>query len=172
MVSDSASDCAAALRLLRSGAGLVVRGPVGAVEALRQCTTEPPAALLVNAEIRDISGPELCRLIRGRFQTARLPTVLFDSREGRPPHLDAAIDRYLPAHELGDIVRHVHELLRARRRGDADDDEAMVAHYHGRHLVASFERVSIEVDGNRVDLTRRELRLLQFLVAHPNRALT
>jgi len=46
-----------------------------------------------------------------------------------------------------------------------------VTQYHGRHLNAHFDRVEITVDGIRVDLARREMALLQFLVTHPNRVL-
>jgi DNA-binding response OmpR family regulator len=45
---------------------------------------------------------------------------------------------------------------------------SVVDHFSGRHLRARFDRVEIIVDGARVDLTRRELALLRFLVSHRN----
>jgi len=50
-------------------------------------------------------------------------------------------------------------------------DERPIDHYRGRHLEAHFDRVEVVVDGVRVDLTRRELALLRFLVTHTNRVL-
>jgi hypothetical protein len=56
----------------------------------------------------------------------------------------------------------------------AIDDESGVGvdEYRGAHLVAHFSRVSIVVDGINIDLTRRELALLQFIVTHKNKALS
>jgi two-component system, OmpR family, alkaline phosphatase synthesis response regulator PhoP len=53
----------------------------------------------------------------------------------------------------------------------ADTSVILVEEFHGRCLNVWFERVAILVEGARVDLTRRELRLLQFLVSYPNRVL-
>jgi DNA-binding response OmpR family regulator len=53
----------------------------------------------------------------------------------------------------------------------ADTAVVLVDEFHGRYLTVWFERVAILVEGARVDLTRRELRLLQFLVSYPNRVL-
>jgi DNA-binding response OmpR family regulator len=51
------------------------------------------------------------------------------------------------------------------------DDHPLVTRFEGRHLAAQFDRIEILVDGRRVDLTRRELALLQFLLTHVNRIL-
>lgn len=51
------------------------------------------------------------------------------------------------------------------------DEQPLLWRFEGRHLAARFDRVEVLVDGERVDLTRRELALLQFLVTHANRIL-
>ncbi len=52
------------------------------------------------------------------------------------------------------------------------EEGKLVTEYAGRHLVANFEQIWIVVDGQTVDLTRRELRLLQCLLTHRNHVLT
>ena len=44
--------------------------------------------------------------------------------------------------------------------------------YESGSLTANFERIQIIVDGEEIDLTRRELSLLRFLVTHRNHVLT
>ena len=57
------------------------------------------------------------------------------------------------------------------RRGRSEDPGPPPI-YRGEHLVADFDAVSIEVDGQAVRLTRREFELLRFLVENKNRVIS
>jgi two-component system, OmpR family, response regulator ResD len=82
----------------------------------------------------------------------------------------AFANAFLSREELRDVAARVHALLHP---GNVDSNGAgLLSLYEGRHLSANFLRVSLSVDGQRVDLTRRELRLLRFLVTHRNHVLT
>jgi DNA-binding response OmpR family regulator len=70
-----------------------------------------------------------------------------------------------------DVLTLHHRLQTLVGRAGVSDEDVLVRHYEGRHLRARFDRVEVVVDGVRVDLARRELALLQFLVTHPNRVL-
>ena len=148
--------------------GYDVVGPTEPLHALRICSTERPAAILVDVELRDLSVGEFCALARGRAG-AHVPVLLFGAPQVAP--LSAAFagaDAYVPVSDPSAIKHRLRTLI---GRGASDDEEPLVAHYEGRHLRARFDRVEILVDGVRVDLARRELALLQFLVTHTNRVL-
>jgi two-component system alkaline phosphatase synthesis response regulator PhoP len=80
----------------------------------------------------------------------------------------AGADAYVSA---ADVLTLHHRLQSLVGRAGVSDEDVLVRHYEGRHLRARFDRVEVVVDGVRVDLARRELALLQFLVTHPNRVL-
>ena len=44
--------------------------------------------------------------------------------------------------------------------------------YHGERLIADFDAVSVEVDGESIRLTRREFELLRYLVQNKNRVVS
>ena len=58
------------------------------------------------------------------------------------------------------------------RRGKSDEQAAAPLIYRGKHLVADFDAVSIEADGEAIRLTRREFELLRYLVENRNRVLS
>jgi DNA-binding response OmpR family regulator len=172
IVADIAQHCSAVLRSLQDLPALRMHGPVGALEALRICTLSAPAAAVIHMTLSDISGPELCCLLRGRRRTTNVPLLLFESRDkyAPAPTLLRHADRYVPPQELADIARYVQGLHEPS--ADPARTQPLLKEYAGRHLRTDFERILVSVDGERVDLTRRELKLLQFLLTHINRVLT
>ena len=70
----------------------------------------------------------------------------------------------------GDASHPAARLLDSSKKESGEG--TLVTEFTGRHLVANFERIQIVVDGRTVDLTRRELRLLQCLLTHRNHVLT
>ena len=77
-------------------------------------------------------------------------------------------DGYISDRDLGTVADRIQSVIQPSAQSNGD---ALVREYRGRYLEAHFDRVEITVDGERVDLARRELALLQFLVTHPNRIL-
>lgn len=172
IVADAAHRCADVLRSAKK-TGLQTAGPLGALEALRYCAMTVPAVAVIDVVLRDITGPELCQLLRRRPKTRHVPILLFNSQrpDNAPPSEALAFaDDFVAGREMETLPTHVQRLLDSSEA--AEDAGAPLDAYHGRHLRANFERVHIAVDGKRVDLTRRELSLLQFLVTHRNHVLT
>jgi hypothetical protein len=148
-----------------------IAGPMPALEALRFCAKTIPHAVLVHAGLRDISAEEFCLLLQRRANGTPCSTLLF-GRPRRPPREEApgppAIDSYLSERELEHAPARIRSLIEHAML----ESGRPVAHYEGRHLRARFDRVEVFVDEHPIDLTRRELELLQFLVSFPNRLLS
>ena len=160
------------LRALKDLPACDVHGPVGALDALRWCANRSPSCVIVHLELLDISGSELAQLLRGRRALERLPILLFSSRTGGylPPatylaHADALFSR-------GEIGNLGPTILKLFAKSAGSRSTATLTTYESGSLTVNFERIQIIVEGEEIDLTRRELSLLRFLVTHRNHVLT
>jgi DNA-binding response OmpR family regulator len=140
--------------------------------ALKAVAEQSPDLVLLDLNLPVVSGIEVCRIIKGRADTAHVPIIMLTARSSesdRVSGLDMGADDYIvkpfSVRELGARVRAV-----LRRRNGQRADGPLI--YRGKHLVADFDAVSVTVDGASIRLTRREFDLLRFLIANRNRVLS
>jgi len=142
--------------------------------ALKAVADQPPDLMILDLNLPVLSGTEVCRILRSRPATASLPIIMLTARSSeadRVGGLDLGADDYITKpFSLKELAARVRALLRRRPGDGAKAPGAAV--YRGRHLVADFEAVSIEVDEKPVRLTRREFDLLRCLVENRNRVLS
>jgi two-component system, OmpR family, phosphate regulon response regulator PhoB len=141
--------------------------------ALRAVTERVPDLVILDLNLPVLSGVEVCRILRGRPATSRLPIIMLTARTGeadRVAGLDLGADDYVTKpFSLRELAARVRAVL--RRRHD-NGNEPPVAIYRGEHLVADFDAVAVAVDGQSIRLTRREFELLRCLVENKNRVLS
>jgi DNA-binding response OmpR family regulator len=142
-------------------------------DALESVATETPGLIILDLNLPVLSGFEVCRILRARPATAHVPIIMLTARAAetdRVSGLEIGADDYITKpfspRELAARVRAV------LRRAPVLAAQAAPSAYHGRHLVADFDAVSITVDGRSVRLTKRELELLKCLVENRNRVLS
>jgi DNA-binding response OmpR family regulator len=142
-------------------------------QALKMAADLPPDLIILDLNLPVLNGLEVCRLLRSRPATARVPIIMLTARtsEGdRVIGLDAGADDYVTKpFSLRELSARVRAAL---RRGKSDGAAPPPAVYTGKHLTADFDAVSISVDGESVRLTRREFELLRYLVENRNRVLS
>lgn len=84
--------------------------------------------------------------------------------------LEIGADDYITKpFSLRELAARVRAVLRRRSNGDGEGTTPV---YRGKHIVADFEAVAVQVDGEPIRLTRREFELLRYLVANKNRVLS
>ena len=140
--------------------------------ALKAAAQQVPDLVLLDLNLPVLNGLEVCRLLRTRPATKHVPIIMLTARtteSDRVVGLDAGADDYISKpFSLRELAARVRAVLR-RGRGDIASAPTL---YTGAHLVADFEAVNIEVDGQPVRLTRREFELLRYLIENRNRVLS
>ena len=140
--------------------------------ALRAVADQAPDLVILDLNLPVLSGTEVCRVIRGRTDTANVPIIILSARTSesdRVAGLDLGADDYVTKpFSLRELAARVRAVLRRKRNGGETPPPA----YEGKHLSADFDAVAIAVDGEPVRLTRREFELLRFLVENRNRVLS
>jgi DNA-binding response OmpR family regulator len=142
--------------------------------ALKAVSERAPDLLILDLNLPVLGGLEVCRILRARPATSRVPIIMVTARtsEGdRVTGLDLGADDYITKpFSLRELSARVRAALRRGRSDDRPKHPADV--YRGKHLSADFDAVSVAVDGEQVRLTRREFELLKYLVENRNRVLS
>ena len=173
LVVEDEQDIAALIKhaLERSGDAVVDVVSSGDT-ALRTVTDTAPDLVILDINLPVMSGTDVCRILRGRAETAHMPIIMLTARTGesdRVAGLDLGADDYVTKpFSLRELSARVRAVLRRRRA----QTEAPTTTYEGRHLRADFDAVAISIDNEPIRLTRREFELLKYLVENRNRVLS
>jgi two-component system alkaline phosphatase synthesis response regulator PhoP len=119
-----------------------------------------------------LSGMELCKILRDRPETAKLPILMLTAKAGEADRivgLEMGADDYLAKpFSPREMVARVRAIL--RRANNAAAAEPPPAYDKGG-LKIDFTNYEVFVRGKSVKLTLKEFELLRFLVQNPNRVL-
>jgi DNA-binding response OmpR family regulator len=139
--------------------------------ALKAAAEHTPEVILLDLNLPNLNGLEVCRLLRSRAATKTVPIIMLTARStesDRVVGLDAGADDYVTKpFSTRELAARVRAVLRRRR-----DEPAGPVIYRGEHLRADFDAVDIRVDDEPIRLTRREFELLRYLVENRNRVLS
>ncbi|HXF75875.1 MAG TPA: response regulator transcription factor, partial [Methylomirabilota bacterium] len=132
-----------------------------------------PHLIVLDLMLPGLSGVELCKILRGRPDTANLPILMLTAKAGEADRvlgLELGADDYLTKpFSPRELVARVRAIL--RRAGAARQSENLPAYDRGG-LKIDFTTYEVFVRGKSVKLTLKEFELLRFLVQNPNRVLS
>ena len=138
-------------------------------EGLAMASGEPDAIVL-DVNLPDISGFEVCRTLRRRGD--RTPILMLTARdaiEDRVEGLDAGADDYLvKPFALTELLARIRALL--RRGTDPTDTEATGLAY--ADLALEFASLTAHRGTRELELTRTEFLMLELFLRNPDRVLT
>jgi two-component system phosphate regulon response regulator PhoB len=126
-----------------------------------------PDLVLLDLMLPKLSGIEVCRALKADPETARIPVIMLTAKgeeEDVVAGFDAGADDYVtkpfrPKVLLARVKAVLRRGAAARlRENDVMEMEGISIH-PGRH--------EVHVDGQKVDLTRTEFLILQFLASRP-----
>ena len=163
-------DEAPLLTLLRYNlekAGFVVREAVDGQEALSALAAEMPDLVLLDWMLPVMSGIEICRQIRRRQETRRLPVIMLTARSDSQDAvraLDLGADDYVAKPFVMDaLLARIRALL---RRTDVAVAKGRLAF---QDLVLDQDAHRVTRAGRAIHLGPTEYRLLEFLMRQPRR---
>jgi two-component system copper resistance phosphate regulon response regulator CusR len=149
--------------------GLEVAVALNAPSAQQMLATAAYTAVLLKADLPGSSGFELCRFIRQRYE--KLSVLMFTaltSTEHKLQGFEAGADDYLvKPFEFGELLARLRAL---HRRYAAEVPAEKVLKVADLQLYGSSKIV--KRGDKRIDLTGRELALLEYFMHNQGRALT
>jgi DNA-binding response OmpR family regulator len=173
VVEDEADIAGLIKHTLERGGDVVAEVVASGDEALKAAAELPPDLIVLDLNLPVLGGLEVCRLLRARPSTARTPIIMLTARTSeadRVTGLDAGADDYITKpFSLRELAARVRAVL---RRGKSEEAPNPPLVYRGKHLMADFDAVAINVDGEPVRLTRREFELLRYMYENRNRVLS
>jgi two-component system, OmpR family, alkaline phosphatase synthesis response regulator PhoP len=141
--------------------------------ALRLLERERPHLIILDLMLPGLSGLELCKQLRDRPETRRLPILMLTAKASeadRVVGLEMGADDYLTKpFSPRELVARVKALL---RRSDMQNGSISGEVYEKGTLKINFATYEVIIRGKPARLTLKEFELLRFLVQNPNRVLT
>ena len=153
--------------------GLEIEAVGDGQEALVRAGSEPFDLVILDVMLPGIDGIAVCRAIRREGPNQDVPILMLTARgeeSDKVLGLESGADDYL-AKPFGirELVARARALLRRPRRSQLQAEAAAPGErpveIHGLHIDSAKRRV--RVNGDEVDLTAQEFRLLLVLATHP-----
>jgi DNA-binding response OmpR family regulator len=169
VVEDEASS-ASFVSLYLKNAGYTVRTAATGAEALAQVMSNSPALIILDLNLPDIDGIEICRRIR---KTGDVPILMLTARDedvDKIIGLEVGADDYLTKpFNPRELVARVKAVL---RRSPTDRKELETAVIRHGDLVVAAGRREVRVEDEEVQLAPKEFDLLWELLDHRGLVLT
>jgi two-component system, OmpR family, alkaline phosphatase synthesis response regulator PhoP len=141
-------------------------------QALKLLQRERPNLVILDLMLPGLSGMELCKLLKQRSDTAKLPILMLTAKAGEADRivgLEMGADDYLAKpFSPREMVARVRAIL---RRSEAKPATEAASAYERGSLKIDPSTYEVFVRGKPVKLTLKEFELLRFLVQNPNRVL-
>ncbi|MYV50239.1 response regulator [Streptomyces sp. SID2888] len=147
-------------------AGHAVRSAGTALQALREVAHVPFDVVILDLGLPDLDGSEALKMLRGITDVPVIVATARDEESEIIRLLDAGADDYLTKpFSVGHLSARIAAVLRRSRAATAATGAPPVLRVGG--LVVDPRRRHAELDGRRLDLTRREFDLLAYLTGRP-----
>lgn len=142
-------------------------GPA-AWEAIR---AEKPGLVVLDLMLPGMSGLEVCKLIRRHPETESLPVIMLTAKSDPVDKilgLELGADDYITKpFSVRELAARIRAVLRRSRTHKESNVPAETFTCPG--LEIDFASCTVSVDNERVSLSSREFKLLQFLTRRPGR---
>ncbi|MCA3635301.1 MAG: phosphate regulon transcriptional regulator PhoB [Methylobacterium sp.] len=167
LIAEDEEALAVLLRYNLEAEGFVVEHVARGDEADLRLKEDPPDLLLLDWMMPGLSGIEICRRLRSRKETARLPVIMLTARgeeTDRVRGLETGADDYIvKPFSVPELMARVNALLR-RTKPDHLSDRLELG-----DLLVDRRAKRVHRAGKELHLGPTEFRLLEFLMQNPGR---
>jgi two-component system, OmpR family, alkaline phosphatase synthesis response regulator PhoP len=141
-------------------------------QALNLLQREKPNLVILDLMLPGLSGMELCKMLRQRSDTSKLPILMLTAKAGEADRivgLEMGADDYLAKpFSPREMIARVRAIL---RRSEPKPVAEPTPLYEKGPLKIDFSTYEVFARGRAVKLTLKEFELLRFLVQNPSRVL-
>ncbi|MFS0724628.1 response regulator transcription factor [Paenibacillus sp. 1P07SE] len=166
LIVEDERDIQELLRLCVESGGFRVSTAGGAAEARRLLQAELPDLALLDVNLPDGDGMDLCKEIRERSD---MPIILVTARKGGEDIVagleGGANDYIVKPFDVDVVMARIRAQLRSYAYWKQTYDRNRLS---SGHLHIDFHSFSVKVDGDEVNLSAKERQLFFFLAGHPN----
>jgi DNA-binding response OmpR family regulator len=131
---------------------------------LRSLEGEPVSLVLLDLMLPDIGGFEICKHLRLKAGYAAIPIIMLTARSDETDKvlgLELGADDYVvKPFSPRELVARVKAVIRRSNKVDSDSERTEIG-----SLLIDPQRFEATVNGERVDLTTTEFRILQLLAS-------
>jgi two-component system alkaline phosphatase synthesis response regulator PhoP len=170
LVVEDEPDIRELVRLHLEQEGFAVAEAENGRQALDLARTRRPSLIVLDLMLPEMSGLEVCRILRTKEETSVVPILMLTARAeevDRVLGFEMGADDYVvKPFSPRELMARVKALL--RRTHGRESDRTHESYRQGR-LQMDFDTYEAALDGRPIRLTLREFELLKFLVLHPNR---
>jgi DNA-binding response OmpR family regulator len=144
-----------------------VRSASAGFAGLQEVTDDPPDVVVLDLGLPDIDGREVLKMIRAVSPVPVIVATADDDERVIVSCLDAGADEYVVKPFSGE---QLDARIRALLRRSRPDDGTSVVTVGGLSIDLGAREATL--DGQPIDLTRREFDLLAYLAARSGRVIT
>jgi DNA-binding response OmpR family regulator len=147
--------------------GFIVYSAHDGREGLELALTKRPALIVLDLMLPDVSGEDVCREVRSRSDVPILMLTAKSSEDQRVAGLQLGADDYLvKPFSPRELVARIKAIL---RRAGGEVPLAEQLRFDDGRLVIDNTRHEVLVDGQTIELTSTEYKLLQALAQYPGK---
>lgn len=170
LVADDEKDIVALVSFNLDREGFAVSRAYDGQKAWEMVNAEKPDLVILDLMMPGLSGMEVCARLRRQETTASLPIIMLTAKSDPVDKilgLEIGADDYLtkPFH-VRELIARVRAVLRRSER-PKENDLPEAFDFRGLHIDFGSYRVTVE--GQPIELSSREFKLLQFFTSHPGR---
>lgn len=165
------SKIAKVVKVYLEGAGYRVVHADKGKDAVEAALREKPLLAVLDLMLPDISGEEVCQELR---QTGDFPIIMLtakSSEEERVAGFALGADDYVvKPFSPRELVYRIKAVLRRQQKGDLGNAEALS--FNKSALVIDGQSYEVKKEGEPVNITPTEFKVLYILASHPGKVFT
>lgn len=150
--------------------GYLVTHFLEGASCLRAFEKTQPSLMILDIMLPGMNGWDICREVRRKSQ---LPIIMLSAKGetfDKVLGLELGADDYVvKPFDPKELVARVKAVLRRTRMADCEDPDDVVEH---DALTVNLTDYTVTAGGSHIDMPPKELELLYFLAAHPNKVFT
>jgi len=167
LVVDDEPQIRRTLRATLSGRGYEVLEARSGQEALDAIGRERPDVVLLDVNLPDMTGLEVCRMIRSCLEGPIIMVTVRNTEADKIAALDSGADDYLvKPFAVGELLARIRATLRRVSSSDS------LGRIQAPGLTIDFEKRLVELGGERIRLTPKAFDVLQELASHRSKPVT